>query len=125
MPSSTTLTAGVLTRHQPKPGAHLAAVLELTPITYRRDHSRRHQRTDTFDFNQPPKPFVLLANVRDPLVVLPQTVVEHTQPLGQLAQQLAHQRTQALVFQDQGKAACSRAIACATTMPRSRNSPLI
>src|SRR5580658_9086374 len=96
------LAAGALARHQPQPGAELAAVGERPRTTDRRDHSRRHQRTDAFDFNQPPTPFVLLANARDPLVVLPQTVVEHPQPLGHLAQKLAQQPTQAiaLVLQD-------------------------
>jgi hypothetical protein len=42
-----------LARHQPQPGAELAAVGKLPRITDRRDHSRRHQRTDAFDFNQP------------------------------------------------------------------------
>ena len=35
-------------------GAELAAVGELPRITDRRDHSRRHQWTDAFDFKQPP-----------------------------------------------------------------------
>src|ERR1700682_5940290 len=48
------VAAGVLARHQPQPGAELAAVGELPRITDRPDHSRRHQRTDAFDFNSGP-----------------------------------------------------------------------
>jgi hypothetical protein len=53
MPSNIVRWPLELARHQPQPGAELTAVGKLPRITDRRDHSRRHQRTDAFDFNQP------------------------------------------------------------------------
>jgi hypothetical protein len=50
----------MFTRHQPQPGVELAAVGKLPRISDRRDHGCRHQRTDAFDFNQSPTPFVLV-----------------------------------------------------------------
>ncbi len=58
----------------PSQALGLTAVFELSRITDCRDHSRRHQRTDALEFDQPSAPFVLLAEPLDAPVVLTHTI---------------------------------------------------